>query len=82
MNRRSCLPSNINVTKHGIELRHENIQLIHSTPNRPGPKTEKYENVKIDKIFQTNVIEPVENKWAAAIVFLSKKRNTVVLCWL
>lgn len=69
------------MTKHRIGLIKPDTVPIHSAPYRAGPKTSKFEKAEIDRMIAENVIDTAQTKWAAPIVVVLKKDETLRFCF-
>lgn len=59
----------ISVKKYSIQLSPGKVRSVHFGPYREGPRVCEWEKSERDKILKMGVIELVEAKWYALVVF-------------
>lgn len=71
---------NIRTARHCIELVNFNAALVHSSLCRAGQKAREFVKAEIMKMFEENIIKPVQTERASQIVFVQKKDDTIGFC--
>lgn len=70
----------INREKHRIELLNKLLSPFHSASCWEGVTTRKLTAAEIRRMITEKVIEPATTKWAAPIVFFTKKDDSLHFC--